>query len=291
MKKAEKFGYFSEYIFLHAIALFINIIPYSWAVFLARHVSALLFHVMKKRRKITYENLRGAFPEKSEKDLEIIARSTFENMARVAIEFVSIPRLIKKGFVRISNTHNVWNVLKKNRGLILIVSHLTNWEVMAIAAGIEDFPIHAVGRPLKNPYVYNYVKRMRGFTGLKSINKEGAIRETIKLLKQNKIVCFLIDQHERQGAVKVQFFGRPCYSSSLPARIAAKWDVPVIATFCYRDEHEILTTDFEEPFQLIKTGDEEADTQANTQMFVSAIERRVKAKPSEWLWMHKRWRA
>ena len=95
----------------------------------------------------------------------------------------------------------------------------------------------------------------------------------------------------RQGAVKVQFFGRECLAPGLPARVALKWNVPVVAAFCYRDKDNMLTTDFEEPFELIKTGDEEADAQRNTQLFINAIEKRVKAKPGEWLWMHRRWRA
>lgn len=287
---AKKSVYFLEYLFLRAVALFVTLIPYTLAVSLGRAVGTLLFLVMKKRKKMTFENLRASFPEKSERDLQYIARSAFQNMAQIAIEFVCIPKLVRKKFIRISNTQNVWNSLKKGRGLILIVSHLTNWEVMAVAAGIDKMPIHAIGRPLKNPYVYEYVKRLRGWTGLQSVDKEGAIRDTVKLLKKNQIVCFLIDQHERQGGVRVNFFGRPCYSSGLPARIATKWDVPVVATFCYRDKYEILTTDFEGPFNLVRIGDEEADVQANTQQFVNAIERRVKERPGEWLWMHRRWR-
>ena len=100
----------------------------------------------------------------------------------------------------------------------------------------------------------------------------------------------MIDQHERRGGVRVNFFGRACYSSGLPARIATRWKVPVLAAFCYRDKRGVLTTDYEEPFELIRTGDEEADIVANTQLFVSAIEKRVRERPGEWLWMHRRWR-
>ncbi len=282
---------FLEYIFFRSVAIIINLLPYSVSVLLGRRFGLFSYAVLKKRKKMTINNLRASFPEKPEVEIESIARGAFQNLAQIAIEFVCIPKLLEKGFIKISNTHHVWNALKEKRGLILIVSHLTNWEVMAVAAGKEGFPIHAIGRPVKNPFVYNYIKYLRGYAGLKSIDKAGAIREVAKLLRNNQIVCFLIDQHERQGAVQVQFFGRPCFSSSVPARIAQKWNVPVIATFCYRDRNNVLTTDFEAPFTLVNTDNEEADVQANTQSFVSAIERRVRERPKEWLWMHRRWRA
>lgn len=286
----QKTHFFGEYLFLRFVALIVNSLPYRFSIPLARNFGAFLFFAMRSRRRIALDNLKASFPGKSEEEVQLIGCSAFKNMAQMAVEFVAIPKLVRKGFIKTSNEHNVWDALKKGRGLIFIVSHLTNWESQAVAVSSAGMPIHAIGRPLKNPFVYDYVKRLRGFTGLKSIDKAGAIRETAKLLRQNQIVAFLIDQHERQGAVQVQFFGRPCFSTGVPARIALKWNVPVLATFCYRDKQGILTTDFEKPFDLIQTGNEEADVQANTQLFVSAIEKKVKERPGEWLWMHRRWR-
>ncbi|MBI4387747.1 MAG: lysophospholipid acyltransferase family protein [Candidatus Omnitrophica bacterium] len=283
--------YFLEYSFFRLVAAFVNLTPYPLAIALGRSVGTILYWVLADRRKVAIDNLEASFPEKSEMEIRAIACSAFQNMAQVAIEFVCIPKLARKNCFQVSHGERVWKALEEKRGLILIVSHLTNWEAMAVATGQAGFPIHAIGRPVKNPFVYNYIKRLRGYGGLKSIDKTGAIRETVRLLQKNKIVSFLIDQHERQGGVKVQFFGRSCFSSSLPARIATKWNVPVIATFCYRDQNGVLTTDFEEPFKLILTNDPDADVLANTQQFVSAIEKRVAERPGEWLWMHRRWRA
>ncbi len=283
--------FFLEYIFFRAIALLLNLIPYPVAMATARSFGICLYYILPSRRKITLDNLKAAYPGKSKEEIEDIAKGAFQNMALVAIEFVSIPRLVRKNFIRTVNTHHVWDALKGGKGLIFIVAHLTNWELMAVASSLAKFPMYAVARPVKNPFVYQYIKKLRGYAGLISIDKEGAIRETMKRLKQNNVVSFLIDQHERQGAAKVQFFGRPCYSTTLPARIAAKYGTPALLTYSYRDSNGVVTMDFEKPFQLINTGDEKKDAEANTQIFVNAIERRVREMPENWLWMHRRWRA
>lgn len=282
--------YFLEYAFFRSVAFAVHCLPYPIAVKLGRGFGTILFLILKKRRKISLNNLKDSYPEKNERELRSIARDAFRNMGQIAIEVVCIPKLIKKGFVKNIHTDRVWKALEQKKGAIFVVSHLTNWEVMAVATASAGFPMHAIARPLKNPFVYRYVKHLRGIAGLKSIDKEGAIRETLTLLKQNQVVAFLIDQHERQGAVKVQFFGRPCYTSNFVARIAGKWKVPVIFNYCYRNADGSLVTDYEEPFELAETGDEEMDVLTNTQIFVSAIERKIREMPGNWLWMHRRWR-
>ena len=290
MNAFRKFAFWIEYVILRMVAFLINILPYPTAVLIGRKAGILIYHLLPKKRKIALDNLHASFPEKSDVEIHQIARGAFSNMAHMAIEFVCIPKLIKQNMIRFSNAQNIGNALKKNLGTILIVSHFTNWEVMAIATGATGFPTRAIARPLKNPFVYRYVKHLRGLGGVRSIDKDGALREVVKDLRQNKVVAFLIDQHERQGAVVTQLFGRPCYTSSFAVQIAMKFKVPMVATFCYRGKDGILTTDYEKEFNLIDTGNEEKDIQANTQMLVSNMERVIREQPENWLWMHRRWR-
>lgn len=286
----KRFGYWIEYILLRLAAWLINCIPYSCAVKFTRNVGEFLYVILKDRREIALKNLRASFPEKNEAEIQKIAKGAFRHLGQIAIEVISIPKLNQKGFIKTSNAQNVWKALEEKRGVIFIVSHFTNWEVMAVATAKEGFPMNAIARPLKNPFVYAHIKKLRGYAGLRSIDKLGALRQTVKLLKDNQVVSFLIDQHERQGAIVTQFFGRPCYTSSFAAQVALKWKVPVVPLFCYRDQNGILTTDFEKPFQLVDTGNLEEDAKQNTQMFITNIEKKVRQYPENWLWMHRRWR-
>jgi len=267
-----------------------NLLPYSMAVKIARAFGAFLFLILKRRRNITLENLRKAYPEKSEAEIKNIARNVFENLAHLALEFICIPKLARMNFIRNSNEDRPQKVLEQKKGLLLVISHLTSWEVMAVASCMAGLPMHAVARPIKNKFMYRYIKKLRGYGGLQSIDKTGALKRTRKLLLENQVICFMNDQHERQGSVQVQFFGRTCLASSFVAQMALRWDVPVIFMHAYRDQDNRVITDYDEPFKLVRTGNDEADAQANTQLFTKRIEERIRQMPGNWLWMHRRWR-
>jgi KDO2-lipid IV(A) lauroyltransferase len=45
----------------------------------------------------------------------------------------------------------------------------------------------------------------------------------------------------------------------------------------------------DEPIPLTKTGDRERDVQAGVAAINAYIEARVRERPAEWFWVHKRW--
>lgn len=289
----KTFFYYLEYLFLRAIIFVVNLFPFPVVLGWADCLGSLARKILPKKNEVALENLRQAFAgEKSEAEIQQIARQSFVNLVKLAFEFVRIPELAAnpEKYIHFVNQNNLWRGLDQKKGLILIISHFGNWELMAVRSAWEGLPMNAIARPLKNPFVYEYVKKLRGFTGLKTIDKQGAARETLKHLNQNQVVCVLIDQRERQTGIPVNFFGRPALTTTLPAMLALKKDIPVIPCFHYRNSDAMTTLIVEEPFQLIRTGNEEEDIRANTQMFMSAIEKEVRKDPANWLWMHRRWR-
>ncbi len=288
------FLYYLEYIFIRAVIFFVNLFPFPAVMKWAGSLGPLLQKIVKKKNEIALENLRAAYGnEKSEAEIQKIACDSFINLVKLAFEFIRIPELARdpEKTVHFVHQERLWKALEKGKGLILIISHFGNWELMAVRSAAEGLPMNAVARPLKNPFVYGYVKKLRGATGLKTIDKAGAAREMLKRLSNNEAVCVLIDQRQQEGGVAVNFFARPALTSALPASLALKKDIPVISCFHYRDSDTEGRLVVNEPFQLIRTGNEEADVIANTQMFMSEIEKEVRKQPGNWLWMHRRWRS
>lgn len=289
----SRFIQYLEYLLLRLMSALIRLLPFSVAKAGARFVGRLLYVLLGRYRKIALENLRAAFGnEKSESEIKKIALQSFENLAVFGLEFIWIPKLAKRldRYLLVKGPENVWKALKAEKGVVLIVSHLGNWEWMAVAAGVEAFPIHAVARPLRNPFVYNYVKKLRGFTGLKSVDKEGAVRDAVKLIARNQVLCVLIDQHERQGSVRVPFFGRDASTPTLPAVLALKRGAVVMPISFYRERRLPSRMIFYDPFPVIETGDYKRDVFENTKQYVQFIEREIRKQPGHWLWMHRRWR-
>lgn len=275
-----------------------NAMPFFWALKIGQYGGRFFYYLLGRYRRVALENLTYVFgAEKSRHEIEQIAIQSFENLGHFAIEFIRIPKIVNnlKQYVVIQNEDSVFRALEAKKGLILIVSHFGNWEWMAVTAGQrareKGIKINAVARVFGNPFLYQYAtQKLRGATGLQTINKKGAAREIMKYLDQNEIVCILIDQHERYGSVPVPYFGRTAWTTSLPAVMAVKKDVPVIPVFSFRNIGKPTIVRLGEPFPVIRTGDYEADLIANTKQYIASIEKEVRKRPGDWLWMHNRWR-
>lgn len=288
-----------QYILFRCLCFLLNLLPFSWALKLGQLGGRALYHLLGYSRRIALENLNFVFgTEKNEKEIKKIAVQSFENLGYFAIEFIRIPKIVKdlKRYVVIKNKESVLKALELKKGVVLIVSHFGNWEWMGVAAGAEarqrGVKINAIARVFGNPFLYHYaVSNLRGATGLETIDKKGAAREIMKHLEDNEIVCVLIDQHERYGSVPVPYFGRTAWTTSLPAVMALKKEVPVIPVFSFRKLGKPTVIELGEPFPIIRTGSYEADLVANMQQYIGSIEEVVRKRPGDWLWMHARWRS
>lgn len=198
-------------------------------------------------------------------------------------------------YLAIQGVEKLHEALKQKKGAMLLVSHKGNWEVMALIAGLFiaqpiKGQIYALARPLKNPLLYNYVLSQRGLTGLKSILKTGAVAQTFRRLKQNGIVCLLIDQRVNEGAVEVDFFGHKALTTSLPAVTAIRFKTPIFYLFAEKTPDLKYIMKVEGPAPIEISGNNEEDIRVNTQRFNDRVEAEIRTDPSQWLWMHNRWR-
>ena len=244
------------------------------------------------------ENLRQVYDkEKSEEEIQMLAKENFVHLCEFAAEWFYMPKMAKNPgrYLGIQGVEKLHESLRQKKGVMLLVSHKGNWEVMALIAGLFiaqpiKGEIYALARPLKNPLLYEYVLNQRGLTGLKSISKIGAVGQTFRRLKQNGSVCLLIDQRVNEGAVEVEFFRRKALTTSLPAICGLRFGTPIYYLFCDRTRERKYIMKVEGPAAIKISGRNEEDIRVNTQSFNDRVEAEIRKDPSQWLWMHNRWR-
>jgi KDO2-lipid IV(A) lauroyltransferase len=124
------------------------------------------------------------------------------------------------------------------------------------------------------------------------VNKDDFIRGLLAAMKAGEVVGILMDTNMTppQG-IFVNFFGIPACTASGIARIALRTDAAVVPAFTIWDEAlKKYRLRFDPALDLIRTGDQEADIAANTQLFTKVIEDYVRKYPDQWLWVHRRWK-
>ncbi len=286
---------FLIYWVLRAFSLFVNLLPEGFALWWGRRLGSMFFHLDWERRKVALDNLQIAFgDEKSQKELLAIARRAFQNLGMMAVEFFRIPKMNVEAFrkrVKIEGLEAALGLLGKGKGVLLLLSHFGNWEMMGIMSKLIGNSIMVIAKPMKkNNRVDQFITKIRSAAGLEVVSSIKASRTVIKALSQNRVVGILIDQRaKRSEGIWADFFGKKAPTTPGLAVLAMKTGAPVVPVFMVRNgfgKHRLI---IQESLELVRTGDIKKDVEANTQLFNHTLESMIRQYPDQWFWVHRRW--
>jgi KDO2-lipid IV(A) lauroyltransferase len=172
----------------------------------------------------------------------------------------------------------------------VITGHCGNWELTALTSSVKLTKMSIVVRPIDNPYLNRLVERTREKYGNSVIYKKGALKQIVLSLKKKEVVGILMDQSVLTSeGILVDFLGKKDYTMKAPAIIARKTGSPVVSAFIRRVNggHVI---EIGEEIMPDPSGDSDLAVFNDTVNFSAAIEDYIRRNPSEWLWIHRRWK-
>jgi KDO2-lipid IV(A) lauroyltransferase len=288
--------WFFEFLLLILITLPIAILPYRVSLKVGEALGRLLFLLWGGRRRIAIENLRsavlrGAITLRSSPEAEI--KKNFGNLGKSFVEVLKIyyglgDHIIKS--VEIRGAEHFRRAYEKGAGVIVITGHCGNWELNALASSVKLTKMRIVARPVDNPYLNRLVERTREKYGNSVIYKKGALKQILLSLKKNEVVGILMDQSVLASeGILADFLGKKDYTTKIPAVIARKTGSPVIPAFIRRMNGGHVIEIGEEIMPDPST-DSDLAVFNDTVHFSAAIEDYIRRNPSEWLWIHRRWK-
>ncbi len=243
--------------------------------------------------RLAYQNLSNAMPEISEEKKAEILDEMWDNLGRIVGEFPHIihcPINEIERFVKLTReTLNNLNEIKNSKkGGIIFGAHTGNWEVGPKVFAKYGINASTVYRPLNNPYVEKMTSVNRG---TKLITKGGiGARKIIEVIKNGGFVIILVDQKASEGEL-VKFFHDDAITATSVARIALKYNVPLIPVRSVRIEHSFkFYLELEKPLAFQRTIDLNFDTLNLTRKINLKLEEWIRQYPSQWFWVHNRWK-
>ncbi len=132
--------------------------------------------------------------------------------------------------------------------------------------------------------------RFRERRGMRNISREGSYQKLVTALKAGECLIIMIDQDTKVKGLFVDFYGKKAYTPMGVARLALETDAIVVpmATTRTTDNHYKFT--IYPTLETIKTGDYEKDLFDNTQLETNVLEQIIRETPTQWVWMHRRWK-
>ncbi|MHA6642050.1 lipid A biosynthesis lauroyl acyltransferase [Mesorhizobium sp. A623] len=248
------------------------------------------------RHRVALDNLRQAYPEKSDAEIHAIALDMWGNMARLAAEYIFLDQLFDydpdapvPGRIEVKGAENFLRIAGEDKPHILFTGHLGNFELLPVAAATFGMKITALFRPPNNPYLADYIQSMRSANmGNLQPSSTGASFALAAILEKGGNIGVLVDQKFTRG-VETMFFNRLCQSNPVLGMLARQYDCDVYPARCIRLPGNRYRLEVEGRMDLPRDASGSVDVKATTQMLADTVERWVREDPGQWMWFHKRW--
>lgn len=249
------------------------------------------------RHRVALDNLRHAFPEKSEQEIAAIASDMWANMARLAAEYIFMEELFdfdpysdRKGRIEVVGEEIFIRLLGEKKPRIFFTGHIGNFEMLPICASTFGLEVAALFRPPNNPYIAEKLfSARRAAMGELLASRAGVAFSLARILERGGGVGVLVDQ-KFIGGVRTTFFGRECETSPLVPKLVRQYECELFPALCYRLPGNRFRLELKEPVEPVRRPDGAVDVAGTAQMLNDIVEGWVREHPGQWMWFHKRWK-
>ena len=271
----------------------ISKLPFGILYLISDALYILIFHVIGYRKKVVFKNLRNSFPEKSEVEIQQIAKKfykKFPDLIVEAIKMASISEEEVKKRVELINPEEVDRHLNNGKGIICVTSHYSNWEWgIHRLSFMTDSPRLVIYKPLNNKDfddVYNGIRTRFGAT---MVPMKQILRHIARLRNMPYFSVFVADQTPvyQDSDYYLAFLNQESLVYTGPERIAKITNNPIV--FC-----EIIPKEkrgyYYSKFTTLVEDPSQHEPYEITHIHNKYTEELIRQKPEYWLWTHNRWK-
>jgi len=247
--------------------------------------------------RIGRDNLRAAFPDKSDADIEIILRGVWDNLGRVAAEIAHLDHICsgdpyRRTYIDYTpdNIARFIHVKDDGKPALVFAAHLANWELPAVIAASDGLDaVVLYRRPNLGAIADAVIALRKGMMGEMVASSMGAPVALARALERGRHVAMLVDQHYTKG-VEVTFFGRTCKTNPLIAMLAREIECPIHGTRVIRLPGNRFRAEISAEVKPVRDAQGRIDVPGTMQAITDVVEGWVREHPEQWLWLHRRWR-
>lgn len=296
MSKRGALRNYGEYAAVRAGAFVANMLPFSWAVGLGSATGRLLHALMGKRRELAVRQAMDRLGLDEPAARRLVGEN-FRHYGKVAVELCRLAAISDGEYDRRTEYAGILELsrklLEEKKGLILITGHHGNWEWSNAWTTANGLSGGCIARPLDNPLLDGWLRKVRERRGLRVIDKAGALRATLKVLRNNGIMGILIDQDAGPRGMMSPFLGKPASTETLPVELAVRLGTPIVVTAAVREPGSasaFAMRHFPEAIRARPGADPAEETVRLTNLLNDCLGTLVREAPEQWFWVHRRWK-
>ena len=283
----KTFKYFIQSIFIYSFYLFGRVLGLR----VSRKLFSFLFvkfGPLFKSKNIIDSNLENLSKNLlSEEKIKII-EDMWSNYGMTFIEYVFLNFFKKNNsHIKIKGENILKDVINEKKKVIFVSGHFANFELMSMEIVKQNIKLATIYRPLNNLFLNPLMELLRKKFVCSNQIKKGinGVRETIEYVNKGYNSALMIDQRVSEGE-KINFFNKPALTTTLPAQLSIKYNMPIIPVFIKRKSDNLFELEF---FDEIKPNEFKNKIEL-TNKLNSILENLIKKFPNQWIWTHNRWK-
>ena len=261
----------------------------------ARRLAWLFHDVLKIRGRVVSDNLKHAFPDRTDAQRRQLAREMWNHLFLMVCEVAHVPRKIHetnwRDYVTVHQIRDLTRHLLETRPTNIVSGHFGNFEVAGYMCGLFGFPSFTIARTLDNPHLNRFVNRFRGAHGQFILPKNGSSGTIEAVLAAGGIISLLGDQYAGPKGCWVEFMGRPASCHKALALFTLTSGAPMVVSYARRAgspmKFEIGLGGVADPE---KPDERQANVRTLTQWYNRSLETLIRKTPEQYWWVHRRWK-
>jgi KDO2-lipid IV(A) lauroyltransferase len=267
----------------------LSLLPLRVLYGLSSIIYLVFCYLIPYRRKVVTQNLRKAFLRLNEKEIEDLTKKYYRFLADLLIESIKNFRFSKDellAHIVLENQEELAQIEALQKPIILVSSHLNNWEWLISALGLWfKRPTYGIGMPLSAAFWDKKLTEKRERFGLKVVHSAN-YQHIFK--HKDTVVLVLADQApaDAKKAYWTQFLNQETPVIFGPEYLANRYDCAVV----YASIKNKMSGVYSVSFEVITEDAIQENYGAITEKYLSILADSIQNAPSRWLWSHKRWK-
>lgn len=270
-------------------------LPHPLAYGLARIAGDLAYRYRHGTRADVQDNMRHVMGRLATHDeVDRAAREAFRNVARYYVDLIRLPlttpqRMIQKN-VRVIGIERVHAATQRGQGVVVATAHFGNPEIGVQVGAVLGLNVLVLAEPLSPPSFDEMMTKMRTTFGVRYEDVSfSAVANAIKHLRGGGVLAIICDRDIQGTGTPLPFFGEETPLPLGAVELAARTGALLVPGYSRRVGTGFEIT-FEEPIELEKTGDREADAVTNAKKLLKVAEAWIRSDPGQWMVLERIWK-
>ncbi len=279
-----------NYFVQSVLIYFFFLIAIIFRLKISRKIFSLLFSIVGpffKSKRILNNNLNLFSKNISEESKKKIEKNMWKNYGMTFIEYMFLNYFKKQNSHIDIKGEEILYLKENNKPVIFVSGHFANFELMSMEIVKKNIKLATIYRPLNNIFLNPLMEFLRRKYVCKNQIKKGinGVRDAIQYIKDNYSIALMIDQRVSEGE-KINFFGKPAHTTTLPAQLSKKYNLDIIPVYIER----INEGKFQIEFQNIIKPENFRDKIELSEKLNKVLEKMIERNPGQWIWTHNRWK-